>query len=305
MELLKKTFFWAFIFSSAWVHASGLMMTEVDPYKVLQEDQKKNEKRKSSEINSKEVGKIKVTEETDYSACSSSKEFQLTYEELKKEELLSLSERDNIFISYEVSKACDGAAHRFKKILQILIQSGVDKKKSIEIALHFAKKTDQKVEAFILVFRGTFLERYMDLDFKGALATSLNLALNVKGNPQNAAQDFREILDYCISNKGSGLPYKTCTPYALELSQYSHLYPSGMKKSFQELMTFFTQQKEIDYTLSRSLKLSAKVLRKGPKSVESFYEQFKYSVSDKMRLPTKAALELSVKVAENSYIEEK
>lgn len=298
------------IFLSSFAFATGLMMPEVDPYKIIQNDQKKQNKNsetstsKDHSNSSSNTDKAK-TNQPSFITCESSKEFQNSYEDLRKHELLDLPERDNIYIAYEVSKGCDGAHERFKTVLSLLLKSGVDKKKCLEIALHFAKKTDEQTEAFLLVFKGTFLEKYMDLDFKSALATSLNLALNTKGNARHAAQDFREILDYCLATKNTGLPYKTCAPYTLELTKHSHLYESdGMKKSFHALVTFFSEQKETDYTLTRALKLSAKVLRKGPKAVESFYEQFRYSVSDKMRLPAKAAIELSVKVAENSLIEE-
>jgi len=300
MEFLKLGFLF-FISTSA--HA-GLMVPEVDPYKIIQNDQKKKESSYQPSAKGEKI-KAKTNPEPSYITCNSSKEFQAAYENLKKQELLGFSERSIVHIAYEVSKGCGGANERFQKILEILLKSGVDKRKSVEIALHFAQKTSEQTEAFLLVFKGTFLESYMDLDFKSALATSLNLALNVKGNPHYAAQDFREVLDFCLSHKGSGLPYKTCAPYALELTKYSHLYENGgMKKSFQDLSKFFAEQKEIDYSLARSLKLAARVLKKGPKSVESFYEQFQYSVSDKMRLPANAALELSVKVAENSLIEE-
>lgn len=274
---------------------AGLMIPEVDPYRLLDADQKKQELK---------IENKKIAGEIQYLTCTSAKEFQLTYEELKKQDLVSLSERDQIYVAYEVSKGCVGAHLRFQKIFTILVKSGVDKKKSIQIALHFALKTPEQTEAFLLVFKGSFLEKYMDLDFKSALATSLNLALNIKGNPQNAAEDFREILDYCLTHKTTGLPYKVCAPYTLQLAKYSHHYPSGMKKSFTELMVFFAEQKEIEYSMAKSLKLSAKLLRKGPQAVENFYEQFRYAVSEKMRLPAKAAIELAVKVAENSLREE-
>ena len=48
-----------------------------------------------------------------------------------------------------------------KNFLNLLLKSGVDKRKSVEIAIHFAHRSDAQTTAFLLVFKGTFLEKYI------------------------------------------------------------------------------------------------------------------------------------------------
>jgi hypothetical protein len=108
-------------------------------------------------------------------------------------------------------------------------------------------------------------------------------------------------LDFCIESKGTDLPFKTCAPYALELCQQSYLFgSSGLTSSFKKMMSFFAGQKEADYSIALSLKFAAKVLRHGPKAVSNFEDQYNFAISQAMKLPQKVAIELAMRVAENT-----
>jgi hypothetical protein len=303
LVLLRIIFSLIFSFS-AW---AGLGVAEIDPYAPLEKDKKKDaaETAKDGAKNGKNSIDDKISElkKNEPSLdipffCSTAAEFQKTYEDFRYKQIIELPETDIIKLSYEVSKGCNGANERFHKVLSLLLKMGVDKRKAVEVAMHFSKKADAHAEAFILVMKGTFLEKYMDLDFKVALNTSLNLALTAKGDAAVVARDFRAILDYCLANEESGLPFKVCAPYTFELAKYTYLYGNeGLKTSFKRLTDFFREQKEHDYSLANILKLTAKVLSQGPQGVENFENQYRFGVSEKMRLPQKAAIELAVKIS--------
>ncbi len=285
---------------------AGLSIKEEDPYVVFERDRKKDQK-KTQELTRNDVSEARQQKKKEAKleelppSCDTAKEFRQTHGELISHQLLDFPDRDVVKIAYEVTKGCDGAAERFKTILNLLIASGVDKKKSVEFGLHFSKRSDEQTTAFVLIFKGTFLEKYYDLDFKTALATSFKLALEARGNPEVLARDFRSILDFCVEHKGTDLPFKICAPYALELSMHSYLYDTkGLADSFKSLMEFFSLQKEADYTIAIHLKFAGRILRHGPKAVKNFEEQYAYGVSDAMKLNQKIALELAVKVAENT-----
>ncbi len=286
--------------------SAGLMIQEVDPYAVLEQDKKKEDDapktRTRDEISKARLEKEKkILEEKLPPTCDTAQEFKATYEELISHQLLDFPDRDVVRIAYEVTKGCDGAAERFHVILNLLLNTGVDKRKAVEFALHYARRTDQQTSAFVLIFKGTFLEKYYDMDFKTALATSFKLSLEARGNPEALAKDFRGILDFCVSHKGTDLPFKICAPYALELAMASYLYgDAGLMSSFQKLIDFFMQQKEQDYSIGVQLKFAGRILRHGPKAVENFQTQYAYGISESMKLTQKTSIELAVRVAENS-----
>jgi hypothetical protein len=86
----------------------------------------------------------------------------------------------------------------------------------------------------------------------------------------------------------------------------TYLYGNdGLKNSFVRLNEFFRQQKEHDYNLPQSLKLTAKILKQGPQGVENFENQYRYAVSEKMHLQQKAAIDLALKVSENTLAPDK
>lgn len=286
--------------------AESLGIKEVDPNEVLYSDLQKDLslERPKSKLKWEEIKSLyrKRFEQIDVPrSCESAREFQQSFEFLQKQNFVTLPDKVNMMIAYRVSEGCTGAADRFALIFNLLIPSGVDKRKAIEIALHFSRKTDDQASAFNLLFKGTFLEKYWDLDFKSALATSLKVALNARGNPAHVAQDFRQVMNYCLLQPGLEQPIKTCAPYALELAGSSYLWTEkGLGNDFEKLIDFFKSQKDLESNAQTKLKLASQILSQGPKALENFKSQYNYGMSAKMHLPQKTAFELALKVAQNS-----
>ena len=287
-------------------YKDGINIKEIDPNEVLYADLLKElsiEKPKTrmqweevKKAYSKRFSEVEIPK-----GCQAAQEYQSAFEYLQNQKLLILPDMINVKLAFRVSEGCNGAAARFKKIVNLLIPAGVDRKKTLLLALHFARRNETQANAFVLMFKGTFLDRYWDLDFKSSLATSFQVAFNARGNPEAVATDFRQVMDYCLTQKTINQPIKTCAPYALDLAQSSYLWKDGgLSSDFKEMMDFLQTQKELDPSAVFHLKMAAQILSQGPLGVKNFKSQYTYALSPKMGLPQKAAFELALKVSQNS-----
>ena len=278
---------------------------EVDPLEVLYKDldSQLSMLRPTSKLKWEDVLSIYQKRFADIEvprSCQAAKEFQQGFEDCLTQKLISLPDLICMKIATHISKGCDGSANRYKKIFQLLLPAGVDKKKTIEIALHFASKNDNQTDAFVKLFKGTFLAKYWDLDFRSSLATSLQVALHSRGNADRVATDFQEVMNTCLKQNNLQLTVKTCAPYALDLAKASYLWPQGLAEDFKKTLQFLEEQKELTTDLPTRLKMISQVLSQGPKALENFKSQYNYAISASMKLPAKTALELAFKVALNS-----
>ena len=126
MELVKTLFLMLSLLIS-FESRAGLMIAEEDPYEVIERDRAKDQGKfepktrdQSSIAHQEQIERIKNDELPPF--CDTAKEFQITHQELIHNELIDFPDHEVVRISYEVTKGCDGAAERFKKLFEPFIK---------------------------------------------------------------------------------------------------------------------------------------------------------------------------------------
>ncbi|MBL7671713.1 MAG: hypothetical protein JNM39_14600 [Bdellovibrionaceae bacterium] len=233
--------------------------------------------------------------------CGSAEEFKRTFEFLTKEESLILSEAEAIREALLVSAGCDNASLRFQKIYNLLKKSGVDLRQSFLVALKFVSKDDQMVENFTEIFKKIYLENYLDMDFVTALKFSLALSDKYEGNSETLREDFTKIVKFCSNEKEMALNVNTCGQVALELTRYSKYYPDGFFAAFQKVYHFLRTNKRMGIGVAEALRITTRVVSKGPKAPENFIQTIEYAlVNSRLRLNPTQALGLGLAVSDLS-----
>lgn len=233
--------------------------------------------------------------------CESFQVFKDSVDYLKKQKLLPFGEPQILKASLEISKGCNGADKRFKKVFEVLVKSGVDIKKSYELAINFAKMSDAKADNFTVIFKGLFLENKFDLDFMTAYKLSLDLSASLPKDWEKVQREFRLFLDYCSSAKSEDLPIHLCAKWTLSLLKHEPQFSAGIYPSFDFLQTFLTKRPGPQLPVYERLKLIEQIVAYGPKAPQNFKKSLEWLGSRQgAGLPTGKAHQLALEIAKNS-----
>ncbi|MGZ3779978.1 MAG: hypothetical protein ACXVCY_05020 [Pseudobdellovibrionaceae bacterium] len=232
-----------------------------------------------------------------YIACRSSEEFESSVNYLRSEKSLGLNDKQVVTWSLVIAKGCSGATARFKKVFELFTKSGVDLRKTVELAASFSKKTDAQTNSFAGLFKTFFLENYFDLDFMTGYELSVKLSEN-PAKSEFARKDFERLYKFCTGQDQLMLPFKACAKYSLNLLKHYELYPEGIYPSFEYAVNFLTMKTGAVLNIKEALEITEDILSYGPLAPETFKRAYLYSV-DKKGLDTsskqgmKIALELA------------
>lgn len=220
---------------------------------------------------------------------------------MTNEEGLILNEAQAIREALLVSAGCDRASFRFQKVYNLLKKSGVDLRQTFLVALKFASQDDQMVENFVEIYKKIYLENYLNMDFATALKFSLALSNKYDGNSVKLREDFTNIVKFCSAEKEMALNVNTCARVALELTKYSKYYPDGFFASFQKVYYFLRTHKRMGHGVAEALKVTTRVLSKGPKAPENFIKTIEYAlINSRLNLNPAQALGLGLAVSDQS-----
>lgn len=234
--------------------------------------------------------------------CNSSDEFIKAYEMLKEDKELDLNDIDLIKKSQQIASGCNGAFNRFKKGYLSLKKSGVDYGKAMEMGLKFAQLTDEAADNFYVVFKKSYLENSLDLDFNTAFQISLEIAQVSPDYINRVKEDFSSFTQFCLDQKNIGLPILDCVKLIRETSMLNEVFADkSIYSSFIDLYTYLKVHNRIGLDTSRAIQLSLVILKNGPKSVENFKKIFEYSTNKiKSPITEKQALLLAKEIADLS-----
>ncbi len=243
-------------------------------------------------------------DETTFITCKSTDEFKKAVEFLSKETDLSLSETAMVEHAYDISKGCTGAAERFTELYQLLKKSGVDLGESFKLAKIFSRLESERALSFKEIFKKTFLENYLNLDFKNAFDLSLSLSKDYKGSPENIKNDFVSMTQFCLSEKEMSLDYKTCTELIIQITKSTEMYKNGVFADFKKLYDFLRNDKRLGLSIQSSIKIIPQILKNGPQAVTNFTNAFNYSVNESpVKLNENQALKLALSLSDLSFKE--
>ena len=214
-----------------------------------------------------------------FQLCESTKEYITSYRYLESQKAFALKKDDIMKISDKISKGCSGAAKRFVDVNELLIKSSVETSDAIKIALKFTDKSDLMTEAFMTVFKETFLKEYLDLDLSDSIDFALKLALETEANPSIVKSDFQKIVKFCMSQSGLDLTGAKCSQMANKVVLAGAQFQMEMSPTFLGQYDYLTDKSGADLPTYKALELSLKLIEAGPKSVENFKDAYKFASS--------------------------
>jgi hypothetical protein len=240
---------------------------------------------------------------TDPRLCDTADEFKNTYQFLIKQEDLGFTEPQAIKAALKVAKHCSGAYERFSQVFRVLQKSGVDMKKTFEVALEYSSFETERARNFYVLFQKLFLENYLDVDFSTAYRISHELSKDYKGDPAKLRDDFVKIVKYCTDEKEFSLSKGLCLDLALRLTKYTELYPNGVYDEFRKFLTYVQTDKHLGFNLKEAINLCVRVLSKGPKASRNFKQIINFALDkgEKLNLPELQAFQLALIISDYSF----
>lgn len=232
--------------------------------------------------------------------CSSSQEFTSTYEYLLQQKHFTLPTTEILKAALKVSENCTGASKKFQKMLNTLVQTGVDHNRALLFAIEYSAETEQSVDVFLSLFEGLVLEKKFNLPFYQAFETAEAFATKSKVNKAVMKKDFLGFLGFCFDDPdGAQLPLETCRQLALQYIDLQSLYPDGVFAKFKKMFVFLRTQKSTGLPIVEALKLTQQILKHGPKSDQNFIDSYNYGL-EKLNMKPAQALTLAMKIASYS-----
>ena len=240
---------------------------------------------------------------TDPRLCDTADEFKNTYQFLIKQDDLGFNEPQAIKAALKVAKHCSGAYERFFQVFRVLQKSGVDMKKTFEVALEYSSFETERARNFNVLFQKLFLENYLDVDFATAYRISNDLSKDYKGDPAKLRDDFVKIVKYCTDEKQFSLSKGLCLDLAMRLTKYTELYPNGVYDEFRKFLSYVQTDKHLGFNLKEALSLCVRVLSKGPKAPRNFKQIINFALDkgEKLNLPELQAFQLALIVSDYSF----
>lgn len=236
-------------------------------------------------------------------ACKSAEEFENSVKYLRSEKSLGLNDRQVVTWSLVIAKGCSGSAGRFKKVFDLFTKSGVDLRKTVELAASFSKKTEEQTNAFAGLFKTFFLENYFDLDFMTAYELSVKLSEN-PAKSEFARKDFERLYKFCTGQDQLMLPFKSCTRYSLNLLKHYDLYPEGIFPFFENSVQFLTMKTGAVLNIKEALEITEEILAYGPLAPDTFKRAYNYSVDKKgLDASAKQGMKIALELAKVSLKE--
>lgn len=238
---------------------------------------------------------------TEHQSCLSSEEFVQTVTFLRETKEIDLPEEQIRSYADQISKGCSGASQRFKDVFLYLNQTGVDHRQSLKIAMSFAPHTDTVKNTFLEILKGSYLREYYDIDFRSALQTAYDIAMDHRTSPERLRKDFVGFVRFCKEKQGLELPLTVCMKFSKKLLDLSPYYAQGAYPGFEELFTKLNTNKEFGISVKESLEITLKVLSYGPKGPENFLTGYAYALNPEgLHMGVHEGVQFALRMAERS-----
>jgi len=259
------------------------------------------EQTKASEKERKEALK-KAAEEYARTLCHSTKEYIATLKFLRETKVILVPENTARLIADKVSKACDGGADRFARVLVLLKTVGLSDTKALEVALDFSAKPLDVQKNFVEIFSRAFLAEFFDYDYKTAVALAFELSKDYKGDPAQVRDDFLELVRFCKAGEKLDLPARLCAEYSIKLARLTQFHPKGVRSSFYKLYERFRDDRTFSMDIKTALELSYNILKFGPLAADNFFAAYDYAVDKKgLDMSHSSSIEFSLRMAARSF----
>lgn len=235
--------------------------------------------------------------------CPSAENFEATYKFLSHDDSeIPLTTKINY--AEKVSKGCQDSALRFKKVYLVLKGSGVAISKSLEVAVEFASQTNDQTTNFVETFQKIFLKKYYDFDFQTAFRVSLELSRDVKEGADVLREDFINLVDFCMDEKGMTLPLKTCADQSLKAVKLNINSTTPIFPDWKSCYSYLREDARLGLNQSDALTHLEEILKGGPGSCANFKKTFEFATSPQgMDLSPGPALKVSKRIAAQTKLD--
>lgn len=230
-------------------------------------------------------------------ACDAYREYVTVYNYLLDKKAIAFTKDQASRTAFQVARGCDGAAGRFIRVFDLLINAKLTLQQSSEIAQEVAQSGDDSAENFAEVFKAAFLEKNLDLSLQDAL--DLARELSFKG--RWIRQDYVKIVGYCLAAQGLALSKPQCATLARDFAVSGDASRErSVADALVEMMDFLRADKDgPKLTSAEALKMTQEVLAVGPEAVRNFIPGYKFAVDkNQLALDRSKAVDFARKLAE-------
>ena len=214
--------------------------------------------------------------------CPSAKEYVTTYNYLRsQQEALGLSMEETQNISQQVSKGCTGAAPRFIKSFEVLNKVGLGGRSALMTGINLAQHSEEHAEAFIIIFKKAYLQKYLDLDMRTAYKLASELSIQFNGKPMKALNDFDKLTKFCMHNKYSQLPIPICASVAASIIKKGEFYNKNLANDFMTVFMYLRKDSSLQLDIQKALQMAETIVTSGPEAGENFRIAYEFGISQK------------------------
>ncbi len=233
--------------------------------------------------------------------CFSTREYITALKYLEERKEFQLEKNKAKTIADEVSKGCSGAAESFIRTMNILMKAEIDGKTALSSSLKLAIQGKESADAFIEIFKSSFLEKLLDRDAQASYKIAMSFAQDFKGDLSLASKSFFSVASYCSEEGKINLPKNRCVDIAQKIGKLSGRYNADMSLPFVKLIDFLMGSGGPNLPLFQALEKAEKAVEAGPLAEENFIQAYKFaSAKEGLALGTSEAISFAEKMASRS-----
>jgi len=208
-------------------------------------------------------------------ACDAYREYVTTYNYLLEKKAVAFTKDQASRTAFAVAQGCDGAAGRYIRVFDLLINARLTLQDASSIALETAQTGDESAENFVEVFKAAYLEKYLDL----SLQEALDLARALSGQGPWIRQDYVKLVDFCLAKQGLALAKPDCAILARDLALMGEPEQTrSVAERFIELLEFLRSHKDgPQLTTADALSISKELIAISPEAGRNFIPGYKFA----------------------------
>lgn len=235
--------------------------------------------------------------------CSAAREFITAWSYVRDSEGPAATEKQAMTLARQVAAGCDGAASRFIRVAETLTRSGLSTADALRLGGEFSGTSDARTDAFLTVFKSSFLKSGLDLDLATAVRFGRDLSIGYHGDVSQALEDFADLVAFCTDREELALPRSRCAGLAFQFTKYGE--KSGLETfaPFRRGFAFLTRDEDgPGVSPEKALKLLAKIMVVSPAAVDNFQEAYLFGHRPKgVGLNRNKSIDLALRVAAHTY----
>lgn len=239
--------------------------------------------------------------------CEPHKEFIATFNYLRQSNsTAAMPVQERTDLAFRVAKGCHGAAARFIKVNDFLVNALLAPQHALEVAESFVHRTESETDAFVTIFKAAYATDMLDLNVYNSLKLAKSLAQEFSLAPEWVAADFFELARFCVSEHYWDLPKAKCASFVGDLvretaskTQNGVPLPRGVVKPLNAALDFLSEQEQgPKLAFYDALALAETLIKTSPFAVDAFIASYRFAQSSKgLQLNRTQAIDLARKVA--------